>query len=197
MVINDLRKAGYTIFYDGDYVCAQKYGYTWCVPKDKEVRLYPLSEPIEEWYRFKTDIVGVVDVGANIGDTPIYFRMWGYKPVIAYEPEVCDILQYNIQRNKVDGIVPICKGVGKFSGEEPWEDVLERARDFGIKVDCEGCEWWLLGVDCEKLRLAREWIAEVHGFNWLLKKKFEHCGFSTETINERSGGLVSILRWVR
>jgi len=51
----------------------------------------------------------VVDVGASIGDTPIYFAVRGARKVIAYEPipYICKLLKENVRLNNMDTIIDV------------------------------------------------------------------------------------------
>jgi len=52
-----------------------------------------------------------------------------------------------------------------------------------VKVDCEGCEQYLVDVPCQILRKAREYIVEVHpwvGISEKILKHFEYCGYSAD-----------------
>lgn len=139
----------------------------------------------------------VLDVGANIGDTALYFASKGVKHVFALEPfsEPYKMLLNNIKRNQLASIItPIKKGVGF---KDAILDVPFRANASGgnsitlrqensskstynnietvetlsaknlfevtgrvdlIKMDCEGCEYELLGCDDLLTKLSPEKI---------------------------------------
>jgi hypothetical protein len=48
-----------------------------------------------------------------------------------------------------------------------------------LKIDCEGCERFLINVPCDLLKKVPHWVLEVHGFQNLLEffRKFKECGF--------------------
>lgn len=70
---------------------------------------------IDELYRFLTDDdVPLVDVGANIGDSSIYFAIRGVKKVVAVEPYPSNYytLLRNISINKLSNVItPLNAGV--------------------------------------------------------------------------------------
>jgi methyltransferase, FkbM family len=95
---------------------------------------------------YDVDVKGrvVVDVGAGIGDSPIYFALNGAKKVYAFEVNVpyLEKMEKNIRENDLkDVIEPIRCECGLSNNLDvitlkyniPYESVL--------KVDCEGCEY--------------------------------------------------------
>jgi len=130
---------------------------------------------IEEEYKW-LDVKGkdVVDVGANIGDSAIYFALKGAKHVYAFEPYPYsyNIAMKNIKLNHLeDNITLLNEGCGK-SGfvtiKEDYEntgrttlkkfkegkkikienldEIVKKfnLRHAALKVDCEGCEYDLI-----------------------------------------------------
>ena len=119
------------------------------------------------------DVAGktVIDVGASIGDTAIYFLIKGAKRVIAIEPNILAIhyLQRNINLNRFDdkitvvnaavgrehstmiidpssppetGYKPNVAAVGVEISVIPLADIIESlGHDVVLKLDCEGCEF--------------------------------------------------------
>ena len=88
----------------------------------------------------------VVDVGAGIGDSSIYFALNGAKKVYAFDVNV-SYLEKNIRENNVKDVVePIRCECGLSNNLDiitlkyniPYESVL--------KVDCEGCEYDFFGA---------------------------------------------------
>jgi FkbM family methyltransferase len=116
----------------------------------------------------------VVDVGANIGDSAIYFALQGAKKVIAFEPYagVFNTALENIRLNNIENIQMVRSAVGPKCGtltidpdvesnsgsavrnhargeEVPLlslEKVVEKygVSDGVLKMDCEGCEYDIL-----------------------------------------------------
>lgn len=147
----------------------------------------------------------VLDIGAFSGDSLILFFKWGAKRVTAYEPvpENVKLIKLNVKINKLENKVTIMpyavsdrNGYVKFSynqfdqafGLRPGKykielpcvsirEIVNKAKDVNIaKVDCEGCERYLLKVD--NLRIPN-WIIEVHDFNLsvLLINHFKNKGY--------------------
>ena len=115
----------------------------------------------------------VVDIGASIGDTPIYFALRGAKKVIAFEPfpKIFGLARRNVEENGLqDKIVLVNAGCGYDGRVRVREDIETDAgtqlidQDSGVevpvyslntivrmfniedavlKVDCEGCEYEL------------------------------------------------------
>lgn len=154
-----------------------------------------LLEDFEELYGPVRGEV-VLDVGAYIGDTAVWFYNRGAREVVAYEPVFHRLCNENLALN---GYPPSCvaKGVwgydgvlgvkvrGPSTGDELGEhavevvglgSVLSRSYD-AAKFDCEGCEWWLLTLPCEALRRVGVYAVEIHGAPAPLVDKFETCGY--------------------
>jgi len=68
-----------------------------------------------------------------------------------------------------------------------WKKVLENAIKEKVdiaKVDCEGCEKYLMDVEDELIKRIKEWIVEAHSKETVkdLIRKFNSCGFKLEKI---------------
>ena len=115
----------------------------------------------------------VVDIGASIGDTPIYFALRGAMKVIAFEPfpKIFELAKKNVKENGLqdkivlvnagcayDGIVRLREDIETNAGTQlidqgtgvdiPVYSLNTIVRMFNIKdavlkVDCEGCEYEL------------------------------------------------------
>ena len=64
----------------------------------------------------------------------------------------------------------------------PWVKVIQEAKVMGaylIKVDCEGCEKYLIDVSCQDILSIPNWIIETHnrGIHNRIISKFKKCGF--------------------
>jgi len=116
----------------------------------------------------------VVDVGANIGDTAIYFALKGAKHVYAFEPYPYsyNIAKMNIKLNRLEEKITLLnEGCGKSGfvtikddyentgstdlksfkkgkkiGIESLDEIVKRfnLKHAALKVDCEGCEYDLI-----------------------------------------------------
>ena len=130
---------------------------------------------IEGQYKW-LDVEGkdVVDIGANIGDTAIYFALKGAKRVYSFEPYPYsyNIAKKNIELNHLeDGITLLNEGCGekgfvnirkdykntvgtdlknfkegKKIRIESLDEIVKRfnLKHAALKVDCEGCEYDLI-----------------------------------------------------
>lgn len=68
-----------------------------------------------------------------------------------------------------------------------WEEVIDLAIKENVylaKVDCEGCERYLIDIPCSKLKSIPKWIIETHSeeIEKSILKKFEQCGFKHRLI---------------
>ena len=81
----------------------------------------------------------VIDVGAAVGDTALYFAKLGASHVYAFEMDKsrCEMARTNINRNNMQERITLF--------EEPaTSDKINRLPYDFIKVDCEGCEYDLI-----------------------------------------------------
>jgi hypothetical protein len=107
----------------------------------------------EEYAWLRTGGHVVIDVGANIGDSAIYFSMRGATHVYGYEPNAiaCEGARRNIAANRVTNVDIIQAAIGGTCppGDEcvTFGDALRRAAaehpdaPIACKIDCEGCEF--------------------------------------------------------
>lgn len=148
----------------------------------------------------------VLDVGAYIGDTVLGFLIKGAKYVVGYEPVFYEYAMKNIEINgfkdkaeirpyglsyNEDEINVKLEGsaTGLHEGDfiiktRPWKDLLEKEKFDLAKVDCEGCEYYLLSVPDELLSSIPLWVIEIHGVSLPLIRKFENAGFRYEFIKK-------------
>jgi SAM-dependent methyltransferase len=97
----------------------------------------------------------VIDVGAAVGDTSLYFAKLGASHVYAFEMDKarCEMARANIERNNMQERITLF--------EEPaTADKINRLRYDFIKIDCEGCEYEL--VPNLTLDDASELVMEYH-----------------------------------
>jgi len=118
----------------------------------------------------------ILDVGADIGSTADYFLECGATKVICIESDknYCELLEVNAK--KIPEIIPIHLFV---SNSQHYFAMLEAFQPNLVKVDCEGCERFLIDVPCETLRIASEWMIETHDdkLHEAIITKFKNCGF--------------------
>jgi len=174
-----------------------------------------LSEPFEEMYGY-VDVDGrvVVDIGAYIGETALYFIHKGARRVYAFEPveKFFRYLLKNISRNNLEGKKIIAFNYGAWfrdmitkvningSGTglrvdysrpcvelsvRSLKDIIEMVYDREgvidlVKMDCEGCEYSLLRLDEELLRLPKQYIIEIHGAELPIIDLMTYNGFKAE-----------------
>jgi len=143
----------------------------------------------KEWGFIDYNGKAVLDCGADYGSTAKFFLERGAKKVIAveYDDQYWGAL---IALSKVANVVPVQRFLSK---SKDFELLLDEYEVDVAKVDVEGGEIGLLGVDCEHLRRAAEFTIEYHpgeGYpitvnhnysekelSLLLTRKFESCGF--------------------
>ncbi len=147
-----------------------------------------IEENFEEQYQiFDYNGMKVLDVGGFIGETAVFFKTWGAKEVVVYEPaeEHYFLSRLNMMLNKVPGRVEQA-GVSGHSGkiEVCYNDLL--SSDFGLngpnkamievksideilsegfdiaKFDCEGCEKSLLHANKTLVKSIPNYVIECH-----------------------------------
>ncbi len=100
----------------------------------------------------------VLDIGADYGSTALFFLEKGAKTVYAVERNKWMIKKMKRIANRINNIVPMKINV---ACSMRFEHLLELNPDI-VKVDCEGCEEYLLGVDNLSFLKANEYIIETH-----------------------------------
>lgn len=162
----------------------------------------------EEYAFLEVENEIVVDIGANIGDSPIYFALNGAKNVIALEPfpYSYNIALKNIKKNNIDDkIILLNAGYGKDGTIKINPDFENTAgsdlksfndgvdikilslkkllSDYHIdmavlKMDCEGGEYNLLKEDNDTLKKFKRIQIEYHYGYEKLLEKLENAGFT-------------------
>lgn len=152
----------------------------------------------------------IVDIGANISDSAIYFAMNGAKKVIAFEPYpyAYKMGLENISMNGMESIISLFNiGYGKDgiihvndSETDTGSDLIENISGFKVetislgsiikrfdlpknvllKMDCEGCEYNLLSEKDESLYHFNRIQIEYHYGYKKLLKKIYSAGFKVE-----------------
>jgi FkbM family methyltransferase len=166
----------------------------------------------------------VIDIGAYIGDTALYFIHRGARRVYAFEPveKFYRYLLRNVARNSLeDKVIAFNYGAwfknstimasmegastgSKMDYSRPYvelrvrslKDILEMVYQREgvidlVKMDCEGCEYSLLRLDEELLRLPKQYIIEIHGAELPIIEAMAYNGFKFEKI-KMLGDLVSV-----
>jgi len=139
----------------------------------------------------------IADIGGYIGETALYFLARGASLVRVYEPVFWQEAEFNLKglsaivypygvwwdRRKISVFVEDSM-TGLRTGELEIETVplVEAAEGVDVvKMNCEGCEYSLLLMDCESI-LERQWIVEVHGPEPVIMEKFRDCGLRPRVI---------------
>jgi len=152
----------------------------------------------------------VLDVGAFIGDTTIYFALRGARDVVAFEPYPFpyEFALRNVQANGLgnvrvinvgvsgsDGTVGVTRGETTMGDElKPSEEpdavevpvysldrVLEEYGPFDVmKMDCEGCEYDAV-LNSRKVAEPRQIQMEYHYGPRRLVEALRNAGFEAET----------------
>jgi FkbM family methyltransferase len=146
----------------------------------------------------------VIDIGAQIADSSIYFAAKGARRVVAVEPLITNyqIAMRNIALNgmshQISLILAACgsRSSSDSSNEEYFEsgdrtrvptlsleeilglNQMDKDEKLVLKVDCEGCEYRIIfDAKDETLRRFSHLQIEYHSGYRNLKKKLENLGF--------------------
>ena len=151
----------------------------------------------------------VVDIGMNIGDSPLYFSINGAKRVIGLEPYpyAFSFAEKNVKLNGFNNIILLNSGYGKDSNAMIDKEKLTSSgssliysakgkiinifslktlinkyniNDAVLKMDCEGCEYALLEEDDEVFNNIEMIQIEYHYGCEVLVKKLRKCGFDVQ-----------------
>ena len=101
----------------------------------------------------------ILDIGADWGSTPHFFLSKGATKVIAVEGAPSFYKQ--LVKNFIGDprVFPILLFLNK---KEHFEELLRVHQPDVVKIDCEGCEKYLVDIYPEVLRLAKEYVIETH-----------------------------------
>jgi FkbM family methyltransferase len=157
----------------------------------------------------------VIDVGAHIGDSSIYFALRGAKKVYAIEPLLAnyELAKKNVKTNKLEEIIDLklgaCSnksGTVKISGTGTGvsvtedagttvpsfnlKDICENLDSAVLKMDCEYCEYDVI-LNAEKITLRKfsEIIIEYHNGYKNIVHKLENSGFKVKNTRPRHKAL--------
>jgi hypothetical protein len=145
-------------------------------------RLSFLIEPFDKQYHVFDYAGRVLDVGGYLGETAFLFKIWGSDEVVVHEPNHT-LIQHTRETllfNRVNGVVhELFVNVSCSDKTISWAKVLEDGFEVA-KVDCEGCENYLLDLSDEQLRKVPKWVIECHSSQILkrLCEKFLRAGFT-------------------
>ncbi|MGH9927354.1 MAG: FkbM family methyltransferase, partial [Nitrososphaeraceae archaeon] len=131
----------------------------------------------------------VIDIGANIGDSSLYFVIKGAKKVCAIEPnrELYELAMQNMQINNMSNQTVMvwagCSSRTSTNSKPPFFSLDDIIKLYDIspdilKIDCEGCEYdILLNTSDDLIRCFSYILVEYHYGYKNIKKRLERCGF--------------------
>ena len=164
----------------------------------------------EEYQDINVKDKTIIDCGAAIGDSAIYFSLKGAKRVIAIEayPKIAKVAEENVKLNNltniqivnaacgIDGFITVDSRLGggptplintNNGYTVPSYSLKSIIKNFQIekgsvlKLDCEGCEYdFILNEDISTLEYFDQIIMEYHYGYSLLKGKLENAGFKVK-----------------
>jgi hypothetical protein len=199
---------------DGSYLTTMPDGLRFAVAEEMftEAMCVLVERFVEQEYAW-LDVAGriVIDIGANVGDSVLYFarrqaiHVYGYEP----EPNVFDAAVNNLALNQVANASVVRASVAAGDGdgqdgapEVSLKSVLETARaehpglEIVCKIVCEGCEYEILApenVDRSLLERVSQVMIEYH---WRpptpLQDTLEAHGFEVESTLGAQG-----VGWIR
>jgi hypothetical protein len=160
-------------------------GLAFRIRNDRELRmmLYHIYENFVnrqyEWLNAGGNLV--VDIGASVGDTAIYFAANGAKHIYAYEPDASAYRSAldGIAMNRLDDKITF-ENNACGSKHVTLNDIVSKhsIRKGVLKIDCEGCEYGLFQVANEDtLKRFKRIIIEYHYGYRSLEKRLRACGF--------------------
>lgn len=191
--------------------------------KNKDIVIHGLKDNgdlidvfvLEDYKFLNIDNETVIDVGANIGDSAIYFALNGAKKVIALEPYPYSfkLAKRNVMENNLENKIEVLNaGYGKdgeISIDENEKSGLgtklkpsgagEKIKIYSLKslvkqfnldravlkMDCEGCEYNILNEDISVLAKFPQMQIEFHNGYKKLVKKLKTVGFQVKYVNSR------------
>jgi len=202
-VLRDAILRGYKLWKCGNLYCLDT---GWGVLKASSPELFALvvREDFDAMYgALDYQDAVALDVGGYIGDTALWMLARGARFVHVYEPVYWREATQNLE-GKPAAVYPYAvwwgrrklkislegPGTGSHSGDVevetvPITDVLKAHNPDIVKLDCEGCEWTLLQLDCELLRQFK-WLIEVHGPEIPLMEKLQDCGLVPKIVTRLS-----------
>ncbi|WP_016732204.1 FkbM family methyltransferase [Saccharolobus islandicus] len=126
---------------------------------------WKLSDPgdsFSDYWRINVKGKRVLDIGAGVGDSSIYFSLAGAKEIVAVEIDKrkVEIMRENLKINGVNNVIIVDKGVGAKDDENmiSWKSLTKAYGPFDTaKIDCDGCERAIAPLIKEISELLIEW----------------------------------------
>ena len=133
--------------------------------REVTLRGWKLSYPgdsFSDYYRLDVKGKRILDIGAGIGDSPIYFSLAGAREVVAVEIDhkKVELMRENLKLNGIDNVFVVDKGVAPTDGKNfiSWEKLVKEYGPFdAAKIDCDGCERAIAPLIREVPELLIEW----------------------------------------
>jgi tRNA G37 N-methylase Trm5 len=126
---------------------------------------WKLSDPgdsFSDYWRINVKGKRVLDIGAGIGDSSIYFSIAGAKEVVAVEIDKrkVELMRDNLKVNGINNVTIVDKGVGVEDSNNiiSWPKLVSLYGPFDVaKIDCDGCERIIAPYIKEISELLIEW----------------------------------------
>jgi len=127
---------------------------------------------------YDVDVKGktVVDVGAGVGDSSIFFTVKGAKKVYAFDVET-NYLERNVKENGLKEVIePIRCECGLSNNLDVITLKYNIPQGSVLKVDCEGCEYGFLTSQLKRYSTV---VVECHDGTQDIQETLQKAGFRT------------------
>jgi len=138
----------------------------------------------------------VLDLGADIGSTAIFFLKYGAKKVIAVEGDEDKGKQLINSYQASKTVIPL---VIFLTDPKQLERLIVLYKPDVIKVDIEGAEMLILEVDRKIVASVREWLIEAHSdeIDQKLQRMFLSYDYTRKLLSCKSQGKDWVMYYVR
>lgn len=155
-------------------------------PMNLKIKIFkPYSFVLDEVFIMRVygepDLKGrtVIDIGASIGDSSLYFSKLGAEMVYAYEmdSERYNLARQNIKMNKLDERIKIFNIA---ANSELLDSIIlqNNLSNVFLKLDCEGCEYQIFSeIDKRALERVNDVVMEYHKDPSILMMRLKDHGF--------------------
>jgi FkbM family methyltransferase len=160
------------------------------------------EQNIYDWLPVADKIV--IDIGASIGDSSLYFALKGAKHVFAYEActDIYNVALFNIKMNSYQDPITVenrmvIGGANDFASTESGkanmkpiilDEIIKEyeIKDAVLKIDCEGCEYGvILSTSADTIRHFSHIQMEYHFGMKKLKKRLTDIGYDVKVSHNR------------